>query len=87
MDIRTRMVVIGYNSNRADEIPAETFIFSWQELQGGTIEFFNSDDNPSEMLKNLLRRIDSFGMMGNWQMHWLISQKNIMYKKQFLMMM
>ena len=51
MDIRTRMVVIGYNSNRADEIPVETFIFSWQELRGGTIEFFNSDDNPSEMLK------------------------------------
>ena len=51
MDIRSRMVVIGYNSNRDDEIPVETFVFSWQELQGGTIEFFNSDDNPSELLK------------------------------------
>lgn len=51
MDIRSRMVVIGYNPNREDEIPVETFIFSWQELQGGIIEFFNSEENLSEMLQ------------------------------------
>lgn len=51
IDIRTRMIVVGYDANRADEIPVETFIFSWQELKGGIIEFFSSDDNPSELLK------------------------------------
>lgn len=56
MDIRTRMIVIGYDSNNSDEMPAETFIFSWQELQGGKIEFFNSEDNPSEMLKKSAER-------------------------------
>lgn len=56
MDIRSRMVVIGYNPNREDEIPVETFIFSCQELQGGIIEFFNSEENPSEMLKKFVEK-------------------------------
>ena len=51
MDIRSRMIVIGYNHHKSDEIPVETFVFSCQELQGGTIEFFNSEEHPSEMLR------------------------------------
>lgn len=56
MDIRTRMVVIGYDPAKADEIPIETFIFSCQELRGGTIEIFNSVDCPSEMLKKFAEK-------------------------------
>lgn len=56
MDIRTRMIVIGYNFYGENEIPIDTFIYSWQELKGGIIEFFNSDENSSERLKKIAEK-------------------------------
>lgn len=40
MDIRTRMVVVGYNPDNDSDIAPESFVYLWQEMQGGTIEFF-----------------------------------------------
>lgn len=40
MDIRTRMVVVGYNPDNSSEIEPESFVYLWQEMQGGIIEFF-----------------------------------------------
>ncbi len=51
MDIRSRMVVIGYNPENKTEIEEETFVFSWQELQGGTISFFNTSIAVSGIVK------------------------------------
>ena len=52
IDIRSRMVVVGYNANNGSDIAEDKFIFSWEELQGGTIEFFYSAPEPSKSLKN-----------------------------------
>nr|WP_314833330.1 hypothetical protein [uncultured Oribacterium sp.] len=51
MDIRSHMIVIGYNPGSDDDISLETFIFSCQEIQGGTITFFNSSNKANEQLK------------------------------------
>lgn len=51
MDIRSKMIVVGYNARVENEIPEDTFIFSWEEIQGGSINIFNSTDAPSDKFK------------------------------------
>lgn len=51
LDIRSRLIVIGYDENNRDEIPPETFIFLFKEIQGGTVTFFNSQAKNSGILK------------------------------------
>ena len=58
MDIRSRMVVIGYDESDTDEISAETFVFSWQEMQGGKISFFGCKDVENSFLKNVATKRD-----------------------------
>jgi hypothetical protein len=40
MDIRTRMIVVGYDPDNGSDIAPESFVYLWQEMQGGTVEFF-----------------------------------------------
>lgn len=58
MDIRSRMIVIGYDENDENEIPAETFVFSWQEIQGGTIEFYGCTSNKDGVLRPSAQKKD-----------------------------
>lgn len=51
MDIRSRMIVVGYNSRNENEIGEDVFIFSWNKLQGGAINFFNSSDEKTGIIK------------------------------------
>lgn len=52
MDIRSRMIVIGYDESDINEISNETFVFSWQEMQGGTLSFFGCGNTEGSLLKN-----------------------------------
>lgn len=56
MDIRSRMVMIGYNPDCDNDISVDTFLFSCQELQGGMIEFFNIEQKPSDILKKFAEK-------------------------------
>ena len=51
MDIRSHMIVVGYNPDSDDDVSLETFILSCQEIQGGTITFFNSNSTANEHLR------------------------------------
>lgn len=52
MDIRTRMVVIGYNPDAGKDIAQDSFIYLWQEMQGGTIVFFAETTPSISMIKS-----------------------------------
>lgn len=56
MDIRSRMVVIGYDENDSEEISAETLVFSWHEMQGGTVSFFGCVSNQDSMLRKSIQK-------------------------------
>ena len=56
MDIRSRLVVVGYNPNSDIDISLETFMLSCQEIQGGTITFFNSGNIVNEKLKSFAEK-------------------------------
>lgn len=57
LDIRSRMVVIGYNPNSEQDISLESFIFSCKEIKGGTVEFFNSIEGV-DVLKKFAQKND-----------------------------
>ena len=56
MDIRSHMIVIGYNPDSDDDVSLETFMLSCQEIQGGTITFFNSNSVANERLKEFAEK-------------------------------
>lgn len=56
MDIRSRMVVVGYNANHENEIAEDKFIFSWEEMQGGVIELFYSALEPAGKIKKYAQK-------------------------------
>lgn len=39
MDIRSRLIVVGYNPDSDEDLSLETFMLSCQEIQGGSITF------------------------------------------------
>ena len=56
MDIRSRLIVIGYNPDSDEDLPLETFMLSCQEIQGGSITFFNSSGTINEKLKSFAEK-------------------------------
>lgn len=56
MDIRSRLIVVGYNPDSDDDISLETFMLSCQEIQGGAITFFNSGSTVNKILKSFAEK-------------------------------
>ena len=56
MDIRSRLIVVGYNPDSDNDISLETFVLSCQEIQGGTITFFNSGCTVNEKLRSFAEK-------------------------------
>lgn len=56
MDIRSRLVVVGYNPGSDKDISLETFILSCHEIQGGTISFFDSNNEENTLLREFAKK-------------------------------
>ena len=56
MDIRSRLIVVGYNPDSDEDLSLETFMLSCQEIQGGSITFFNSSSTVNEQLKSFAEK-------------------------------
>ncbi|MBD5468158.1 MAG: hypothetical protein HDR21_08435 [Lachnospiraceae bacterium] len=48
LDVRCKMVVIGYDLDNSFEFPVDSFMPLWYEMQGGTLLFFGQKDIPDK---------------------------------------
>lgn len=64
MDIRSRMVVVGYNPESDKDLSLDDFIFSCREIKGGTISFFNSEKKENKSLKEFAEKKDYIWVNG-----------------------
>lgn len=56
MDIRSRLVIVGYDSTDPSELPMRQFILSWREMKGGHVELYGAGEETEFLGREILKR-------------------------------